>query len=322
MALQPTAEILSFWSTQGKVTEPGEKGSAAIDALDSSIPALREAASKLIFHYRANSDAKFIQENVPLERRSEIDTRTASAMFDILLDRQPGLQSPRAPVNRIVGCCRDATVLFVSMARQKGIPARCRSGFAAYLIPGVFMDHVIAEVWNVESQSWIIVDPQMPSEWKPQCNGVPVDWNNLTPDQFITAPRAWLGLKNGSLPIENLLKFCVGPDLNIPSLEGWPQIAHNVIQDLAMLNKQEMLLWDSWDDLEFRGESMDIRELSEKDNGVIDEVSEAIVDVDKDSGVSFRVLAGRDGLKVTNVVFSMNVLSGVPRHVDVSHLLG
>ena len=27
---------------------------------------------------------------------------------------------------------------------------------------------------------------------------------------------------------------------------GWPQIRHNLLQDLAALNKTEMLLWDVW----------------------------------------------------------------------------
>ena len=31
---------------------------------------------------------------------------------------------------------------------------------------------------------------------------------------------------------------------------GWPYLAHNVVHDLAALNKQEMLLWDSWGVLE------------------------------------------------------------------------
>ena len=34
--------------------------------------------------------------------------------------------------------------------------------------------------------------------------------------------------------------------LEIPATRGWPQLRHNLVHDLAALNKTEMLLWEDW----------------------------------------------------------------------------
>ncbi|WP_410621971.1 hypothetical protein [Amycolatopsis sp. cmx-8-4] len=45
-------------------------------------------------------------------------------MFTRLRELDPAPPGgPREPVSRIVGCCRDFTLLFVSLARHHGIPA-------------------------------------------------------------------------------------------------------------------------------------------------------------------------------------------------------
>jgi Transglutaminase-like superfamily len=118
------------WKSQSKFTDPGAAG-AVIDELPADLAALRGASSELVFHYRGDGD--WAENGVPAERAGEIDTRYADAMFALLLSRgEPTLARKRLPPDRVVGCCRDATLLFVSLARRKGIPARMRVGFAAY----------------------------------------------------------------------------------------------------------------------------------------------------------------------------------------------
>jgi hypothetical protein len=130
------------WKNQSKFTDPGAAG-AVIDELPADLAALREASSRLVFHYRADGD--WAENGVPAERAGEIDTRYADAMFALLLSRgESALARKRLPPDRVVGCCRDSTLLFVSLARRKGIPARMRVGFAAYLQPGLLIDHVVA----------------------------------------------------------------------------------------------------------------------------------------------------------------------------------
>ena len=41
-------------------------------------------------------------------------------------------------------------------------------------------------------------------------------------------------------------RFVTDPDLEIPATRGWPQLRHNLVHDLAALNKTEMLLWEDW----------------------------------------------------------------------------
>jgi hypothetical protein len=40
--------------------------------------------------------------------------------------------------------------------------------------------------------------------------------------------------------------FLVDPELLESDTRGWPYLRHNLIHDLAALNKVEMLLWDEW----------------------------------------------------------------------------
>src|ERR1700730_12566746 len=126
------------WARQSDITDPGAVA-AGIDELPAALGALREASSQLVFHYRAGGD--FAENGVPAERIGEINTRYAEAMLALLVERgEPGLGRERRPPDRVVGCCRDATVLFLALARHKGIRARARVGFAAYFHPGWLID--------------------------------------------------------------------------------------------------------------------------------------------------------------------------------------
>ncbi|KAI8615209.1 hypothetical protein BC830DRAFT_1123651 [Chytriomyces sp. MP71] len=310
---------IEYWAAQSPVTDPGQLGATAIVSLSSDTQDLRVASSQLIFHYRAGD---FEKHNVPRDRESEIDNRTASVMFDLLLSRNPSLNAnPRSPIDQMVGCCRDAVVLFLSMARQKGIPARGRVGFASYIVPGFYLDHVAAEVWDGTEKRWRLVDPEMPAQWKPIINGKAVDWMDLEPTEFYLAPQVWTGLRNGALAIDPE-KFVVAPSVDLPTLRGWTQIAHNVVHDLAMLNKTEMLLWDSWDSLSFRTTQIGGL-LPEKEALMIDRLCNLTVKVD-DSELGLQKLQSimhTEGITIPPVIESFNVLKGLPRLVDVSQIL-
>ena len=115
-------QAVSRWASQSAVSDPGA-AAGAIDALPAELAVLREASSQLVFHYRAGGD--FAENGVPAERMAEINTRYADAMLALILERgAPVLGRERGPADRVVGCCRDATVLFLALVRHKGIPAR------------------------------------------------------------------------------------------------------------------------------------------------------------------------------------------------------
>src|ERR1700744_6198426 len=133
----------SYYATHSRFSDPGALA-PWLDTVAPDLATLREAASTLVFHYVANGD--ITQHGFPRQRYAEITLRSAAdlrARLHELDPAPPGAQ--RAPTDRVVGCCRDVTLLFVSLARHHGIPARSRVGFATYLLPEWAMGHVIAD---------------------------------------------------------------------------------------------------------------------------------------------------------------------------------
>ena len=210
---------------------------------------------------------------------------------------------------RVVGCCRDATLLFVSLARHKGIPARMRVGFAAYFHPGLLIDHVVAQAWDEAAGRWRLIDGEMNSDWTPEMHGHPVDWMDLTDDQFVTGPRAWQAARAGTSGPERHL---TAPDLDAPELRGWPLLARHVIHDLVALNKTEMLVWDAWG----MQLGIDPGSVAEQHALLLDEICAH----QADSGVSPDIaaaLADLDELRVPATVTSFDPYGGPPREVTL-----
>lgn len=300
------------WATQSPVTDPGE-AAWAIDALPGDLKALRAASSQLVFHYRAGGD--FAVNGVTAERISEINTCYADAMLGLVLKYgEPSLARERPPRERLVGCCRDATVFFLAMARHKGIPARARVGFAAYLAPGWLIDHEIAEVWDDSERRWRLVDPEMDAGWTPTVNGTAVDWLDVAPDQFVTAPHAWQAARTGAADPD---RHVVSPD--VPEPRGWWYMAHNVIHDLAALNKTETLLWDAW------GMQLGLtpgQPLTDAQAEVIDQVC-AATSGSPDDPRALAEAAAREELRVPAAVSRYDVTGQTPpRQVDFSRAAG
>ena len=154
----------------------------------------------------------------------------------------------------------------------------------------------------------------MAAAWTPTVDGRPVDWLDLTADQFVTGPRAWQAARAGTSDPE---RHVVSPDLGDWMTQGWPYIAHHAIHDLAALNKTETLLWDAWGmQLGWNAAGG----LPDADAAVLDEICAVTADPDSDPDI----LAGigvRDGLRIPRVVTSLDVNGGPPRQVDVSRAL-
>ena len=241
---------------------------------------------------------------------AEIDTRYADAMFGKILERgEPSLARQRDGADRLVGCCRDATVFFLALARQKQIPARARVGFAAYIIPGWLVDHEIAEVWDAEQGRWRLVDPEMEAAWTPEFNGREVDWLDLSDDMFVTGAHAWQAARAGTSDPD---KHVVHPDLEIQVLRGWPYLAHNAVHDLVALNKSEMLLWDMWGMQLGHGPGP----VPESDAALLDEVCTFTAHPGTAAAV-IAALADRDGLRIPPVVLSADPNGAPPRKVTL-----
>jgi hypothetical protein len=147
------------------------------------------------------------------------------------LDLRP-LTEPRDLDHKLVGNCRDHSVLLTAMLRHQGMPARARCGFGAYFVPNHYEDHWVAEYWN--GQRWVLVDAQLDALQRQQL-GVTFDTLDVPRDQFVVAGQAWGMCRSGG----------ADPDaFGIFDMHGWEFIRGNLIRDVLALNKVELLPWD------------------------------------------------------------------------------
>jgi Transglutaminase-like superfamily len=296
------AEDLSYYASQSPVTDPGGMSHRLTDLLD-DLASWQRVARGLVIHYRADNPPA---HGIPEERLAEIDSRYAETMLARLgeLDDRP-LSEGRPPKKRLVGCCRDFTVLFLTMARAFGIPARARVGFATYFIPGFNLDHEVAEVWDAGDRRWRLVDAELDDDHIDPNDSARVDPHDVPRDRFLVAGTAWQLCRAGEADPET---FLVDPDLDIEMTRSWPYLRHNLIHDLAALNKVEMVLWDSWGLIEQE-------HLAERDLELLDQVAKATASADPDLSELRRLHDGEPVLRVPATVTSYSPISGEPREI-------
>ena len=299
-----TVQAETYYAEQSPVTDPGRQAERLSD-LPRDVAGLQRVARGLVLHYRVGDLAA---HGIPEERLSEIDSRYAETMLDRLrqLDARP-LTKERPPETRLIGCCRDFTVLFLTMARQVDIPSRGRVGFASYFVPGFNVDHEVAEVWDAGEGRWRLVDAQLDDDHTDPNDGAHVDPLDVPRDRFLVAGAAWLACRRGGADPET---FLVDPELDVEQTRGWPQLRHNLVHDLATLNKVEMLLWDDWGLLE-------AEQPSEDDLGLLDEVAKATISKDGAVAELRRLYGSEPRLRVPGTVTSYNPLTGEPRRLTL-----
>lgn len=227
-----------FYRTQSEMSDPGEY-SSLFDALPNDLTSLCRAVRNIYIHYMSGSAYNY---EIPPDRMIEVDTRRTDLILKrvIELDSRP-LSEKRQPQDRVVGCCRDASLLLCSMLRHKGIPARTRAGFARYInigTPGFMVDHVVVEVWD--GSRWKLVDPEQ-NETLIRENHIAFDVQDIPRDQFLVGGLAWSRCRGGQ---EDASNFGAHPDETF--WRGLWAIRSRMVQDIAMLNKTEHLLWDDW----------------------------------------------------------------------------
>jgi hypothetical protein len=298
-------DALAYYAAQSPITDPGPMV-YLFDGLPTDVSSLRRIASGLVVHYRAD-DLKAI--GIPDERVKEINTRYVEQMLRriIELDDRP-LTEERAKNKRLVGCCRDFTVLFLAMLRHHGVPARGRVGFASYFTPGWKVDHEVAEVWDGAEHCWRLIDAELADTHVDPTDDAKLDAMDLPRDRFMVGGTAWHACRSGQADPE---RFLVDPGLEIPETRGWLQLRHNLVQDLAALNKREMLLWDTWGLLEDDSSSA-------SGQAFLDRVAEATRQDDPPFAVVQSLYMEEAGLRVPEVVTSFNLISGTPERVAVS----
>lgn len=253
---------LDYYATAARMTSPGDFA-ALFDALPREVTGLRRLVQGLILHVFW---AERYGVDVPEARKAELQLRSVARQVQRIIELEASpLSQPRPPERRLLGNCRDFSVMLVAMLRHHGIPARARCGFARYFQPGFHEDHWVCEVWSVEEQRWKLVDAQLDAL---QCAalGIPFDPLDVPRDQFILAARAWQMCRSGQADPNT---FGIG------TLRGLWFIRGNLIRDLAALNKVELLPWDCWGLIE--GEDA---ALAPEDRALLDHLADLIAQDD------------------------------------------
>ncbi len=245
-----------FFTTSGKITAPGAH-TALFDPLPREIKSLTKIVQSLMIHVFWIERYGIV---LPEERKAEVQLRSAEKMLARILELDPRpLIEPRALDKKLVGNCRDHSVLLTAILRHQGVPARARCGFGNYFEPDRHVDHWAVEYWNAEQGRWILVDSQLDEL---QCTklSIPFDPLDVPRDQFLVGGRAWQLCRAGQ----------ADPDsFGIFDMKGLWFIAGDFIRDVASLNKMELLPWDSWGMMRGRDE-----DLTEEDKLYLDRLAE------------------------------------------------
>ena len=122
-------------------------------------------------------------------------------------------------------------------------------------------------------------------------------------DRFLVGADAWTAARSGDVDPARLV---VSPDLDVPFLRGLPYAWHNLVLDLAALNKHEMLQWDLW------GSLTDDASLTPATLARADELAELMADADVEQ---LRVAFEADDVRVPPVIRSVTPPEQLPVEV-------
>ena len=224
---------LTTFSQQGPISDPGTYASL-FDNLPTSIYDLVRIVQGTTIHVFWAE--RYGVKHTP-ERQAEVQLRTMPRRLERTLELDPRpLTEPRALEQKLVGNCRDHSLLLAAMLRHQGVPARARCGFGAYFMPNHYEEHWVTEYWNQDQARWVLVDAQLDAL---QCDVMKIPFNPLDVprDQFIVGGAAWAMCRSGAADPEQFGIF---------DMHGLGFIRGNLVRDVASLNKLELLPWDCW----------------------------------------------------------------------------
>lgn len=228
-------DAAEFYARPGPITElPWETHAASLTGIPGDVHAAADVARGVLVH---RDWAPWLNLHFDGERLADQHVRPVREIIDrvLAIDHRP-IVAARSPGDRMVGVCRHFTTLHVAMLRHAGVPARGRVGFARYFGDS-WDDHWVTEWWN--GSTWVRTDAQV-GPLAAQVLNLAFDPKELPPGEFLSAGEAWLACRAGD---ENPGRF------GIFDIRGLPFIAGSIAQDLAALNKVELLPWDVWGSL-------------------------------------------------------------------------
>lgn len=252
MSQTPICTAVDYFSAPGLITTLGNQADQAplLDNLPTDLPSLCRVVQGVLIHV-------FWAERYGLqlsaERKEEVQLRWVTRQLARIreLDARP-LCEPRPLEKRLVGNCRDFSVLLTTILRHQGVAARARCGFGRYFMPNHYEDHWVCEYWNVAQQRWVLVDAQL-DELQQRALSLPFDPLDVPRNQFIVGGQAWQLCRSGQADPETFGIF---------DMHGLWFVRGNFVRDVAALNKVELLPWDSWGIAEGRDEDLTVADLT------------------------------------------------------------
>lgn len=177
--------LLDFYRQYSEYTDPGEYV-YLYENLPDSLPELCNLIKSQFIHPYA--ELPRYRDQIPQERWNEsINYPTVALILEGLVNLDSsGLTKERKLEDKLILGCRDYAILLASILKHRGIPARVRYGHADYIMPGFHISHTLCEVWNKETNRWMLVDPGM-------------GMIDFSPEKFDFSSELWLKMQNNEI---------------------------------------------------------------------------------------------------------------------------
>lgn len=172
---------------------------------------------------------------------------TAPAMTAELIringNKSPFVDISPDPNKKLVITCRYVSLLYASILKAKGIPCRCRSGFAPYIYSDRIVDHWIVQYYDKNFNKWINVDSQ--ANVKSKVFNV----CNFPKNAFIWAADAWLLMRKNKLVDKE--KYYNGTKHFGDATFAWSLLMdfHALFHDEINYITLPVFLWECYDDI-------------------------------------------------------------------------
>ncbi|MFV0394101.1 MAG: excinuclease ABC subunit UvrA [Coprobacillaceae bacterium] len=224
---------------------------------------LLKVVQGLIIH--AN-EGKLYDVHFNKQQLTEELLRTIPQMLDrILKINTQSLTIPRPPKQRLVGMCRDYSLLLVSFLRYRGFNARMRAGFSSYFNSDIlYEDHWLVEYYDEIEKRWIKIDAQIDDIQKQHLNLQFHTQDVKKENGYYTGAEAWIACRQGEHHPDDF-----GYNKN---WKGWIAVKGNLLHDFNNLIGLELLPWDLWTELSTKKYS----ELNKAEKELLDEIAEIL----------------------------------------------
>ena len=284
--LQVATDVHTYYATPDVMTEP-QPYAARFDNLPTKLPDLVKVVQGLMVHiFWAERYGLTLSE----QRKEEVQLRRVTLQLArvLELDDRPFMET-RPLEQKLVGNCRDFSVMLCAMLRHQGIPARARCGFGTYFLPDHYEDHWVCEYWDAAENRWILVDAQLDGFQQKELK-IQFDPLDVPRNQFVVGGQAWHMCRSGGADPE---KF------GIFQWHGMWFVRGNLVKDLASLNKVELLPWDGWG----LGDK-DEQTLTPADVALLDRVAQLTLADDTLFAEMQSIYESEEGLRVPPVIRS------------------